>query len=126
VFSFSARPRTAAWGYKDKVPPALITERSEVMHELADRKKREYYQSQQGKSARVLFEEREPGGRFIGFTDNYVKVGIETADDLRNRTGRVRITGLLQADDPTRILAMGELERTGASGRGPAVGRSWG
>ncbi len=126
VFSFSARPRTAAWSYKDKVPSAVITERSAVMHELADRKKRDYYQRQKGKTIEVLFEEREPGGRFIGFSDNYVKIGVETLEDLSNRIGLVRITGIVQADDSAPVLAVGELVETCTAGGGLTGHRSLG
>jgi len=126
VFSFSARPRTAAWSYKDKVPSAVITERSAVMHELAERKKRDYYQRQKGKTTQILFEEREPGGRFIGFSDNYVKIGVETLEDLSNRIGLVRITGINQTDDSAPVLALGELVETGPAGGGLAGHRSLG
>jgi threonylcarbamoyladenosine tRNA methylthiotransferase MtaB len=126
VFSFSARPRTAAWAYKDKVPSAVITQRSAVMHELASRKKRDYYQKQTGKTVQVLFEEREPGGRFVGFSDNYVKIGVETAEDLSNRTGLVRITGLIEPGGAETILAVGELVETGEAGRDRAGRRSLG
>jgi threonylcarbamoyladenosine tRNA methylthiotransferase MtaB len=113
VFSFSARPQTAAWKYNDKVPPAVITRRSETMHELGGRKKRDYYLGQRGEVHRVLFEERESGGRFVGFSDNYVKIGVETAEDLSNRTGRVRLSDLVHEYEPDHMLAVGDLVKTG-------------
>jgi threonylcarbamoyladenosine tRNA methylthiotransferase MtaB len=109
VFSFSARKRTGAYSLKDKNSASVITDRSAAMHELADRKKNDYYISQKGKSLNVLFEERETGGHFIGFSDNYVKVGVDTELDLSNRFATVRITGTFQKDSESPLLAIGDL-----------------
>ncbi len=109
VFSFSARQRTAAYSMKEKVPTRVITERSVVMHELAERKKHEYYEAQRGKVLNVLFEERESNGLFVGFSDNYVKVGVDTHLGLSNRLAEVRICGVIPADSKAPLLATGEL-----------------
>jgi threonylcarbamoyladenosine tRNA methylthiotransferase MtaB len=112
VFSFSARPRTTAFAMKDKVPASVIRERSAIMHRLADDKKTEYYKSQVGKRLRVIFEERDHAGRFIGFSDNYVKIAVETDADLSNHMTEVRVTG---ADDsgPAKFrYAIGEIVET--------------
>jgi len=93
VFSFSARPRTTAFNRNDKVPGEVIRRRSETMHRIAEMKKAEFYGAQEGRTLRVLFEERDFLDRYVGFTDNYVKVAVETADDLSNRMRPVRITG---------------------------------
>lgn len=94
VFSFSARPRTSAYNMQGKVRAELIRQRSDTMHRIAEMKKAEFYGSQEGSIHRVLFEEREEAGRFMGFTDNYTKVAVETTEDLSNRILPVRITGV--------------------------------
>jgi threonylcarbamoyladenosine tRNA methylthiotransferase MtaB len=112
VFSFSARKRTSAWNMADKVPAEVIRDRSAAMHRIADTKKAEFYGAQEGRTLRVLFEERDAHGRWIGFTDNYVKTAVETADDLSNRLLPVRMTGVAhtgKTGSGASLLATGEL-----------------
>ena len=42
VFSFSSRPRTAAYNMKNKVSAEVIRKRSAEMHNLAEKKKAEF------------------------------------------------------------------------------------
>ena len=93
----------------DQVPGDVIADRSKVLHRLADDKKRAFYQRQQSESLRVLFEERDSKGRYVGFSDNYVKVGVHTTQDLSNRLGWVRITGSAERTSGRQPLAIGEL-----------------
>lgn len=109
VFSFSARNRTGANSLPGKIDAKVIAERSAAMHELGNRKKEEYYISQKNKRLHVLFEKRENGGYFTGFSDNYVKVGVHSELDLSNRFAAVRIDDVFQADARTPLLAVGEV-----------------
>ncbi len=105
VFSFSARPRTSALGMPDPVDAAVVRARSARMHRVAARKKADFYAAQEGRELRVLFEQRDIDGAFVGFSDNYVKVRLECEDDLRNRFVGVRITGLAARASDDAILA---------------------
>ena len=109
VFSFSAREGTGAWGMTDRVPGDVIAGRSRKLHMLADRKKKTFYNAYCGRTLRVLFEEKESTGRYVGFSDNYVKVAVEADADLANRLGRVRITGTLAAEVGKPLVAVGSL-----------------
>ncbi|MBI4720509.1 MAG: tRNA (N(6)-L-threonylcarbamoyladenosine(37)-C(2))-methylthiotransferase MtaB [Chitinivibrionia bacterium] len=109
VFSFSARKGTAAYLMKNKVPAAAIAERSERMHELGEEKKEAYYSRCIGTNVRVLFEERETSGYFVGFTDNYVKVGAKHAGGLSNRFGDVAIRECVRSGPANALLAAGDL-----------------
>jgi threonylcarbamoyladenosine tRNA methylthiotransferase MtaB len=99
VFSFSARPRTTAYGMADKVPAEVIRSRSRRMHRLGEMKKADFYAAQEGRTLRVLFEERSATGAFVGFSDNYVKVSVVAGADLTNRMADVRITGISRPAD---------------------------
>jgi threonylcarbamoyladenosine tRNA methylthiotransferase MtaB len=79
------------------------------MHELGERKKEEFYRSQQGRRLHVLFEEREAGGHFVGFSDNYVKVAVRTEADLSNRFAVVQFVGTMREDAKAPLLAVGEI-----------------
>jgi threonylcarbamoyladenosine tRNA methylthiotransferase MtaB len=112
VFSFSARPRTSAWNMPDKLPAEEIRARSAAMHRIADMKKAEFYAGQEGRAHRVLFEERDATGSWIGFTDNYVRTAVNSSDDLSNRLLGVRMTGVVHTGrkgSGAGLLATGEL-----------------
>jgi threonylcarbamoyladenosine tRNA methylthiotransferase MtaB len=111
VFSFSARKGTAAYLMKNKVPADIIRRRSDVMHRLGEKKKEAYYKGSVGKSLRVLFEERESGGFYVGFSDNYVKVGIESSQELANRFRWVNIEGVRRLELSDSLLATGRITR---------------
>ena len=91
VFSYSERPHTYAQRYAEQVPSADTQRRSRILRELSDRKKAAFYRSHVGGVVRVLFERRERSGLFTGFSDNYLKVGVETPQDLSNRMAMVRL-----------------------------------
>jgi threonylcarbamoyladenosine tRNA methylthiotransferase MtaB len=86
------------------VPPAVIQERSRLLRDLSGRKKAAFYRRFVGRSVRVLFEHREESGLYTGFSDNYIKVGVTTADEIGNQLLRVRL------HDVARGLALGALE----------------
>ena len=103
VFSYSERPHTYAQRYTDPVPPAVIQARSRILRELSARKKATFYRSHVGTTARVLFERLENSGLYTGFSDNYLKVGVEASEDLSNRMALVRLHGVSGG------LAIGEM-----------------
>jgi len=109
VFSFSARPRTSAYEMPDQIPPELIRERSERMHRIAEMKKTDFYAAQEGRTLRVLFEERASDGGYVGFSDNYVKVNVRTDRELNNRLESALIKGLVRTPDGG-LYATGTLE----------------
>ena len=91
VFSYSERPHTYAQRYTDHVPPADIQARSRILRELSTRKKMAFYRGSMGSTVRVLFERLEKSGLHTGFSDNYLKVGVEASEDLSNRMAMVRL-----------------------------------
>ena len=103
VFSYSERPHTYAQRYTDPVPPADIQARSRILRELSARKKAAFYRAYVGSTVRVLFERLENSGLYTGFSDNYLKVGVEASEDLSNRMAMVRL------HDTRDGLAIGEV-----------------
>jgi len=105
VFSFSPRRGTAAYRMGPRVSPAEIASRSREMHRLAAAKKLSYYSGQVGRRLRVIFEERGQDGLFVGFSDNYVKVGAASAGDLGGKVGIVEVEEVRGEGD--ELLAVG-------------------
>jgi threonylcarbamoyladenosine tRNA methylthiotransferase MtaB len=74
VFTYSERPGTKALEIEHIVPVHERRLRSERLHELSERKTKAFYESQIGRTARVLWEASKKGELMHGFTDNYVRV----------------------------------------------------
>jgi threonylcarbamoyladenosine tRNA methylthiotransferase MtaB len=94
VFSYSERPHTYAQRYTDTVPPPMVQERSRILRELSGRKKAAFYRQYLGRTMQVLFEQREDSGLFTGFSDNYIRVGVATQDDMANQLLPVQLCGV--------------------------------
>ena len=111
VFSFSAREGTGAAVMSDHIPGDVIAERSRILHRVAEEKKREFYAGQIGRELRVLFEQRDTSGCFVGFSDNYVRVGVESDRDLSNCLETVSVERVVARTDRPP-LAAGRLVET--------------
>jgi len=76
VFTFSERGGTAATRLQGKVSAKIKKERSATLHRLSQEKKNSFYGRFLGRQLRVLTEERNEHGQWIGFSDNYLKVAV--------------------------------------------------
>ncbi len=92
VFTYSERANTGAPKLGTKVPMEVRRERSKQLHLLSDRKKQAFYQTQIGKTKKVLFEQEENEGFLYGFTENYVKVKTPFAPEHINQIVEIEIT----------------------------------
>jgi threonylcarbamoyladenosine tRNA methylthiotransferase MtaB len=92
VFTYSERANTGAPKLGTKVPMEIRRERSKQLHLLSDRKKQVFYQSQVGKTKKVLFEQEENEGFLYGFTENYVKVKTPFDEKLINQIVSIELT----------------------------------
>lgn len=77
VFTYSERPNTAAIAFDSPVPLPQRHERSQMLHILSDKKRRQFYEQHIGSTRPVLFEAENDGHLMHGFTDNYIKVETE-------------------------------------------------
>jgi threonylcarbamoyladenosine tRNA methylthiotransferase MtaB len=94
VFTYSERANTTAPKLGQTVPMAIRKERSKMLHNLSDKKKRAFYESQIGKEYDVLFEKEENEGLMYGFTQNYIKVKHTMEIDLINSMKQVRLISI--------------------------------
>lgn len=132
VFSFSAREGTGAFGMDDQLPGNVVVARSRRLHEIAAEKKREFYERQTGRELRVLFEEPIAPGRYVGFSDNYVKVAVHSDEDLANEVRQVYVEGVEDVDGRGGIIATGRMasvadrEESGGLSKTASGWREWG
>ena len=95
VFSYSARPGTAAIRLKFQVPAQTIKERSANLSELSQVKRAEFCQRFIGQNVSVLFESSESVGWWGGLTDNYIRVRVPSIAALANEIHSVHLTGVM-------------------------------
>ncbi len=90
-FPYSERAGTEAAGMTDQVRPDVKKERMARVLALSNELSLEYHRRFVGRTMDVLWEDREPDGRWSGLTDNYLRV-LATADsDVHNRVLPTRL-----------------------------------
>lgn len=93
VFTYSDRPGTPSYALKPKVPHQVKKERTRNLIELSARKRRAFGAAYLGRTAEVLFETIE-GERWAGYTDNYLRVHVDSETPLENQVLPIRLTAL--------------------------------
>lgn len=93
VFTYSERPHTPAAAMPGRVTREQRSERNSMLRILSERKRSAWCRSMVGQTADVLTESVVETGWRFGFTDAFLRVGVdgETADG--NALVRVKITG---------------------------------
>jgi threonylcarbamoyladenosine tRNA methylthiotransferase MtaB len=86
VFSYSPRPGTDAASRDDAVEPRIITGRSARLRELGRDLALRFRESLVGETLEVLaYDSRREDGRLRGLTGNFIEVGLDAPDLVRNR-----------------------------------------
>jgi threonylcarbamoyladenosine tRNA methylthiotransferase MtaB len=96
IFPFSRRAGTVASSMHDQVMPSLIQERAHIMLSLARSSSRDFDSCHLGRTFSVLFEQKT-GDYWTGLTPNYIKVFVESDQDLTNRILNVRSVRLCRS-----------------------------
>jgi threonylcarbamoyladenosine tRNA methylthiotransferase MtaB len=96
VFTYSARPGTAAARMPNQIPEPLRKERNARMRAILAESAARYQSAFVGKVLPVLWESATglgpSGWRMSGLTDNYLRVHAHTPRDLWNQITPVRLT----------------------------------
>jgi threonylcarbamoyladenosine tRNA methylthiotransferase MtaB len=95
IFAFSPRSGTKAAGLAEPVPRDIKRQRSEQLHALGARLKRQMLERFTGREFEVLVEgspQADDAGHTVwsGYTPNFLRVAIASDADLENRLLRVR------------------------------------
>ena len=94
VFSYSDRPNTPSINLPNKISPALIQTRTNLLRKLSEEKKKQFALSQLNSQQTVLFEVKK-NGLWQGLTENYLKTEVASNLNLKNQTYQVKITDVL-------------------------------
>ncbi len=91
IFPYSARPGTAASAIKESVPSEIIKNREIKLSELSDLKSYIFHKQFVGTTQSVLFEKIESDKKILGYSSNYIRVSVESNNDIRNKICNVKI-----------------------------------
>lgn len=99
VFTYSARPGTAAAKMPDQVHNYTRKERNAVLREATERSASAYHQRFTGQEAEVLWENAHPISStsqwfLTGLTDNYLRVTAESDQPVWNRITPTKLVNL--------------------------------
>lgn len=91
VFTYSERPNTHALNIEPNVQDSVRKERTHKLRRLSKKKRFNFDTSFSGETRPVLFEGAEHNGAMLGWTDNYVRVGIPYNPQYENKILPVRL-----------------------------------
>ena len=94
IFKYSRRNGTKAAAMPDQISEQVKTQRSAAMIGLGERKRAAYEKRYVGREVEVLVEEDAVmAGRSVqvGHTKEYIKIALESGENLKNRIVKVRI-----------------------------------
>lgn len=91
IFKYSPRKGTRAAQYKEQVPPEVKEQRSKILLELDSELERIFIEKFVSRKMDVLFEEMN-GEISNGYTKNYIKVSVNSEDDISGKIYDVNLT----------------------------------
>ena len=91
VFSYSERPGTQALKIDYVVSPEDKHQRSQRLLTLSDEKTQAFYARHIGQTMPVLMEKSKAGTPMHGFTENYIRVEVDSDNSLDNQVINVRL-----------------------------------
>lgn len=96
VFPYSRRPGTAAATMDGQLAKSVRKERTRRLIDLGKRLSLEFHRQNEGRTASVLWEsaakDNGPDRRWVGYTDNYIRVTAPAPDDLFNKVTPTRLS----------------------------------
>lgn len=93
VFPFSPRKNTRAYNFSNKIDGSVKKIRTAELISLSQELSNQYIKKFIGKKLSLLVEEKS-NNKFIGYTENYIKVATKNHHNLINKIVEVNITGV--------------------------------
>jgi threonylcarbamoyladenosine tRNA methylthiotransferase MtaB len=91
VFKYSKRKGTVAAEMKNQVREEIKDERSSILISISKEMEKNFIEGFIGSTVDVLFETREKDGRYLGHTSNYLKVLVNSNENIVGKIKNVRI-----------------------------------
>ncbi len=91
IFPFSKRPDTAASKMKNQVKEDIKKQRVKRLINLGKIKEMEFAGKNTGLTRQVLVESEKKDGSLTGYTDNYIRVKFNSADELTGKLVDIKL-----------------------------------
>jgi threonylcarbamoyladenosine tRNA methylthiotransferase MtaB len=91
VFPYAERIGTTSEKLFPKVPANEIQKRAALLRDLSNEKREQFIRQFLGESRPVLFEKNTQNTEWQGYSDNYIRVAVESESDLKNEIRQVLI-----------------------------------
>ncbi len=101
VFTYSARPMAKSYKLKPVATNTEITERSKILHQLSNKKRKAFLEENLGRELAVLFESDRINSNIYGLTDNYIRVVTPFEPRLVNQIKKVKIVAVEDVEKNT-------------------------
>jgi threonylcarbamoyladenosine tRNA methylthiotransferase MtaB len=98
LFTFSARPGTAAATMTNHIPRPVAKRRAHIMDAILHESNGQFLREHLGTELEALWEAAGPGGVHHGWTRNGIRVRMESEFPLRNRRMQVRGMAILNGE----------------------------
>lgn len=93
IFPYSTREGTPAAKMKDQIAPEVKELRVKKLKQIVDESSKAFLQAHLNKEVEVLFEQ-QGDGKAYGHTSNYLKVEVNTDEDIANNIRTVKINNV--------------------------------
>ncbi|WP_297437337.1 tRNA (N(6)-L-threonylcarbamoyladenosine(37)-C(2))-methylthiotransferase MtaB [uncultured Clostridium sp.] len=93
VFKYSPRKGTKAATMENQLDGNIKEERSKRLIELNDKNEAEFAKNSIGQEMEVLFESKNDGNTYTGYSENYLKVEVRSFDNIVGQIRKVKIIG---------------------------------
>ncbi|MDH5560281.1 MAG: tRNA (N(6)-L-threonylcarbamoyladenosine(37)-C(2))-methylthiotransferase MtaB [Deltaproteobacteria bacterium] len=91
VFPYAERKGTVSERLNGKIDKRIISERVELLRLLSDKKKQVFIKGFLNRTLKVLFESTKDDQSWHGYSENYIKVEVNSAQSLQNQILPVRV-----------------------------------
>jgi len=90
VFTYSERKNTDAANFKKSVDKKTRAHRSLILRRLSEKKLSDFYDQFIGTQRVVLFDNKK-NNQILGYTDNYIKVAVDSTDYKVNTVHEINL-----------------------------------
>ena len=90
VFTYSERKKTDAANFKKSVDKKTRAHRSLILRRLSEKKLSDFYDQFIGTQRVVLFDSKK-NNQILGYTDNYIKVAVDSTDYKVNTVHEINL-----------------------------------
>jgi len=94
VFTYSARPGTAAMQMADQIPGQVRKQRNHILRAISERKRAAFARQMVGKTLEVVVEQSAatPDGHLRAITDNYLRAEAVGRGEMIETVAKMRVT----------------------------------